>query len=128
MSLRPIVKQESTSPLPLFPAQNRSITAADDNTEDLDEAETTKSSTRYLSPDWLKTLKKEFHRLVIDKCSYKVRQSVTKNEKIVSIIKKKEVRKEIIDGTLAHILEVFGGVNKPLVAEMREVVFELSFL
>lgn len=40
----------STSPLPLSPAQNRSITAADDNTEDLDEAETTKSSTRYLSP------------------------------------------------------------------------------
>ena len=42
-------------------------------------------------------------------------------------MKKKEVRKEIIDATLQHILEIFGGVNRPLIAEMREIVFEMSF-
>ena len=84
-------------------------------------------STRYNNPDWLKTTKKNFHKLVIEKCSYKVRQCVDKNEQISSAVKKKEVRKEIIDTALQHILEIFGGVNRPLIAEMREIVFEMSY-
>ena len=50
-----------------------------------------------------------------------------KNEKIDNIIKKKEVRKELVDGTLSHVLDIFGCVGKPSIAEMREIVFELAF-
>ena len=42
--------------------------------------------------------------LVIEKCSYKVRESVAKNEKIDNITKKKEVLKELVDGTISHVL------------------------
>jgi hypothetical protein len=114
------LKSSAAGLSPVSSAQKRF--AEDD--EDDEESET---STRYNNPDWLKTTKNNFNKLVIEKCSYKVRQCVENNEQISSIVKKKEVRKEIIDATLQHILEIFGGVNRPLIAEMREIVFEMSF-
>ena len=97
-----------------------------DNVEDIDE-DLIPSSTPHLNPNWLKDTKKNIKSLVIEKCSCKVRESVAKNEKIQNIGKKKEVRKELIDETLSHVLNIFGGVGKPSIAEMRELVFELAF-
>ena len=81
----------------------------------------------HLNPDWMDTLKKNFYELVIAKCSQKVREAVAKNEKICNLTKKKEVRRDLIDETLVHLMDVHGHTSKPSIAEMREIAFELSF-
>lgn len=123
-----ILDQSRDSGLKSSEACLSSVTSAHKRSaEDDEDVEESEASTRYNKPDWLKTMKKNFHKFVIEKCSYKVRQCVDKNEQISSVIKKKEVRKELIEATLQHILEIFGGVNRPLIAEMREIVFEMAF-
>ena len=57
----------------------------------------------------------------------KVREAVANGEIIENINKKKEVRRELVDETISHILDIFGHVSKPTIAEMREIVHELSF-
>ena len=85
------------------------------------------ASSSHLNPDWMDTVKKNFKEVVIAKCSQKVREAVANNEKIVNLTKKKEVRREIIDQTLAYLMDVHGHTSKPSIAEMREVVFEMAF-
>ena len=76
------------------------------------------SSTSHLHPDWLDKIKRNFHDIVIAKCSHKVREAVAKNDKI---------NKELIDETISHLMDVHGHSTKPTIAEMSEVVFEMAF-
>ena len=84
-------------------------------------------STAHMNPEWLKGLKSQFQSRVIDKCSSRVREAVKNNEKIVDIRKVKEVRASIIGEVVTSLLEIFGGVGRPGVAEVRQLVSEMGF-
>jgi hypothetical protein len=77
--------------------------------------------------DWLKDMKKNYKTAVIEKCSRKVQEAVENNTDISDIREKKEVRNSIINETVGCLLDIFGGVGKPAVAQMRELVSEMGF-
>ena len=94
----------------------------------VDDLDTTPTrSTPHTNPDWLKDIKKNFKSAVIEKCSQKVQDAVENNTKISDIRTKKEVRNSIINETVSCLLDIFGGVGKPGVAQMRELVSEMGF-
>ena len=91
-----------------------------------DESKKEEVSTRYLNPGWLKNLKENFQSLVIDQCSRKVRDAVTGNVTIDKINEHRQVRLAVLHGTIDHIYGVFGGVGRPKLCEMREIVAEMG--
>jgi len=78
--------------------------------------------------DWLKDMKKNYKTAVIGKCSRRVQEAVENNIDIKDLREKKEVRNSIINETVACLLDIFGGVGKPGIAQMRELVSEMGFL
>ena len=83
-------------------------------------------STPHLNPEWLKNLKQNFCSIVIDRSSEKVKIAVENNSKFEKAKDHREVRLAIIHGALDHISEVFGGVGRPKLAQMREVASEMG--
>ena len=83
-------------------------------------------SSPHLSPNWLKNLRDNFYELVISECSKKVRDAVDKNVAFESKKEIREIRLAIIHSTLDQIENVFGGIGKPKLAEMRLIVAEMG--
>ena len=83
-------------------------------------------STRFLNKDWLKNLKNNYHELVIDQCSRKVKDAVEGNSKFESLKETRDIRLAVIQATIDHIHSVFGGVGNPLLREMREIAAEMG--
>ena len=83
-------------------------------------------STSHKNPDWLRNLKLNFSSIVIEECSKKVRDAVEGNIKFENVKEHREVRLAIMHSTLDHISGVFGGVGKPKLTEMKEVVGEMG--
>ena len=97
-------------------------------TEDtLDEDSPGSSKTAHTNPTWLKDLKKNFKKDVIERCSVKVREAVEKDAKIEDMREKRLVRNIIINTTVDRLIEIFGGVSRPRISEMREIVTEMQF-
>jgi hypothetical protein len=114
----------SSSPAPPVGGPSPAPSPSVEHSEDLTSST---HSTPHTNPHWLKEMKKNFKNVVIDKCSRKVQEAVENNTKISDIRKKKEVRNSIINETVSCLLEIFGGVGKPGVAEVREIVSEMGF-
>ena len=85
------------------------------------------SKTAHTNPTWLKDLKKNFKRDIIERCSVKVREAVEKDAKIEDLREKRVVRNTIINTTVDRLVEIFGGVSRPRISEMREIVTEMQF-
>ena len=83
-------------------------------------------STRFLNKDWLKNLKNNYHELVIEQCSRKVKDAVERNSKFESLKETRDIRLAVIQATIDHIHSVFGGVGNPLLREMREIAAEMG--
>ena len=122
-NLTPVVQEARNTDL-MYTAP-RSETLSCVPLSQIDEVST--SSTSHLNPNWLDNIKKNFQDIVVAKCSTKVHEAVAKNDKINHVNKKKEVRKELIDETISHLMDVHGFSTKPTIAEMRQIVFEMAF-
>ena len=85
-------------------------------------------SSAHTNPDWLKQLKKQFVSEVIEKCALKVRDAVANNSKIVDIKERRSVRNDIINAAVDRVIEIFGGVSRPRIGEMREIVSEMQYI
>ena len=88
---------------------------------------TPKRSTAHTNPEWLKELKRNFKSDVIEKCSRDVQDAVENNTKLKNKRTKKEVRNSLINQTVSCLLDIFGGFDKPGVAEIRQIVSEMEF-
>jgi len=81
-----------------------------------------KKVTVHNNPKWKDELKSNFHEIIIEKCSQAAINAVKENEIIKNVKKKRKVRNEIINTTLDHLVECYGGVDTPKLWVMREVV------
>ena len=59
--------------------------------------------------------------------SIKVREAVDSNEVITDARRAKEIRSSIIAEVIDHLLKTFGGVGRPKISEIREIVNEMGF-
>ena len=82
----------------------------------------------HLNPNWLQELKVNFHSLVVEKLSVKIKTAITENRKFSSseLREKRETRLSIINGIIDYIWGVFGGMGRPKLGQFREVVSVLA--
>lgn len=85
-------------------------------------------SSAHSNPDWLKNMKRDFKTEIISKCSMKVREAIENKLKIEDIRERKSVRNEIINTLVAAVSRIFGGVSRPRISEIRQLVVELQIL
>ena len=85
-------------------------------------------STAFNNPDWLRKLKSNFKGEIIDQLSNQVREAVANDDEIVDKKQRRVVRNDIINATVAYIIKIHGGVSRPRIGIMREVVTEMQFV
>ena len=93
---------------------------------DVSKSDESEVSSPHINPDWLKNLKHSYRSIVIDKLSQKVKDAVEKDTKFSDVKEHRVIRLAIIHGTLDHIHNTFGGVGRPKLIEMREIVAEMG--
>ena len=94
----------------------------------VEQKECEKKRSRHSNPDWLRDLKRGFLKEIIEPCSKAVRNAVDKNERIENAAEKRSVRLEIKNSLVKCLIQTFGGVSRPHIKEVREVVVELQFI
>ena len=94
----------------------------------LKEDQTMPCSSSHMNPNWLKDLKHNLKSEIIDKCAEKVRDAVSANALIEDVKERREIRNMIINAVVDRIILVFGGVSRPLIREVRQLVVELQFI
>ena len=94
----------------------------------VEQKECEKKRSRHSNPDWLRDLKRGFLKEIIEPCSKAVRNAVDKNERIENAVEKRSVRLEIKNSLVKCLIQTFGGVSRPHIKEVREVVVELQFI
>ena len=90
--------------------------------------DTSVNSTPHLNPDWLKDFTKNFYSLIVEACSKKVGTAVDNNLSIDKPKEKREIKLSIIHSVLDYIQNVFGGVGRPRLKEMRIIAAELGYI
>ena len=85
-------------------------------------------STAFSNPDWLRNMKKNFRTEIIDKLSNPVCEAVANDVEIDDLKQRRIVRNDIINATVAYIIKIHGGVSRPKIGVMREVVTEMQFV
>ena len=85
-------------------------------------------STCHTNPNWLNDLKRVLKSDIMENCSKKVRDAVNSNEKIDDVKERREVRNMILNFLVDRIVEIFGGVSRPGIDKVREIVVELKFI
>lgn len=85
-------------------------------------------SSAHTNPQWLKNLKLNFKTDIIDKCAINVQEAVKNNSRISQIRECRDIRNAIINTTVNRIVEIFGGVSRPKIKEVREIVVEMQFV
>lgn len=88
----------------------------------------TSGSTAHCNPSWLKDLKRNMKSELIGRCSLQVQEAVENNTQIENIRERKSVRNDIINTLVSAVVKIFGGVSRPRISEMRELVVEMQFL
>ena len=81
----------------------------------------------HLNPNWLRDLKTNFSCVIIEKLSQKVKDAVQENRNFENDKRgKRETRQSIIYGVLDYIIDIFGGIGRPKLAQMREIATQLA--
>jgi hypothetical protein len=86
------------------------------------------TSTAYTNPDWLKSLKRNFRPEIIDNLASDVREAVAKDMKIDDKKHRRSIRNAIINSVVSYIVNIFGGVSRPKIGQVREIVTEMQFV
>ena len=88
----------------------------------------TDASSSHGNPEWLGNLKRNFKEEIIDVCSLEVRHAVEENISFDSknLKKKRETRMAIKSSIVKKLAEVFGGVSRPSLKNIRELVTVLQ--
>ena len=73
-------------------------------------------------------MKSNFKEEIIDQLSNQVREAVANDDEIVDKKQRRVVRNDIINATVAYIIKIHGGVSRPRIGIMREVVTEMQFV
>jgi hypothetical protein len=94
----------------------------------LDHTQEPVNSSPFTNPDWLKNLKKSLKTDIKDKCALKVRDAIERNTNIEDIRERREVRNTIINTVVSQVVEIFGGVSRPRISDVREIVTEMQFI
>jgi hypothetical protein len=94
----------------------------------VEQKECEKKRSRYSNPDWLKDLKRGFLKEIIEPCSKAVKNAVDQNDKIENVAEKRAVRLEIKNSLVKVLIRTFGGVSRPHIKEVRQLVVELQFI
>ena len=82
--------------------------------------------TVHTNPNWKEDLFKQFQEAKIDKCTKVTRDAYAANENISSKKTKRDVRNEIINTVIDHLIDIYGGVGCPKIKTMREIVVMLG--
>ena len=85
-------------------------------------------SSPFTNPDWLKKLKKSLKADIIDKCALNVREAIDGNQTIQDIRERREIRNTIINTVVGQIVVIFGGIARPRIGDVREIVTEMQFM
>ena len=86
------------------------------------------NSSQFINQDWLKTLKKSLKSDILSKCALKVREAVNKNISIEDVRERREIRNTIINTVVELLIGIFGGVSRPSISDVREIVTEMQFM
>ena len=94
-----------------------------DEKQNIQNSEKQKVSNEFLHPNWKRDLQNKFQDLIITNCSKMTRDAWDNNEKLDGK-RFREVRSEILRRLIDHIIEVFGKVSAPSIADLRQIVNE----
>ena len=108
--------------------QDTDVAAANLSLSTVKEDQTMSCSSSHMNPNWLKDLKLNLKSEIIDKCAVKVSDAVSANAFIEDVKERREIRNMIINAVVDRIILVFGGVSRPLIREVRQLVVELQFI
>ena len=76
----------------------------------------------------MRNLKDNFKELVVEQCARKVKEAVASDTIFEVASEKREIRLALIHATIDHVHDVFGGVGRPKLNDMRIVANELCFI
>ena len=75
----------------------------------------------YLNPDWRSELEANFNLLIIEKCSLQTRDAWNNNKHLEDPSKFVEIRKEILNRLIDHIVSVYGITSTPSTEVLKEI-------
>ena len=83
--------------------------------------------TVHTNPDWLPNLIRNFKEEIIHPLSKSVIEAVENNTVIEDKTTKREIRMAIKNSIAKKLVDIFGGVSRPTISEVRKIVTELQF-